>query len=137
MADAATLEKLKNLSTEETFRVKSKAMALTLLDVCYNDVTSTNEPAPFAQKLEMLKTTAKFADLEPRQNQIPQVGFSIRVVYSGDSKHPAGATFSVDGEVIDELDAPPAYFLPSAVTEILASLTPAQDRQPTAGTTDV
>jgi hypothetical protein len=127
MSDAA-LEKLKTLSTEETFKVKSKAMALNLLDECYDTVVSRDIPAPFAQKIEMLKTVAKFADLEPRQNSSPVgVGFSIRVVYSGaDSK--AGATITIDNDDTTALlDSPPEYFSLSASPTVALSLLEVRD----------
>jgi hypothetical protein len=120
---ADAIEALKNLSTEETFRVRSKAMALNLLDVCYDHVTSEAEPAPFSQKLDMLKTAAKFADLEPKQ-ALPGGGaggasFSIRVVYSGAGR----GSVTIDHEdVVLEIDAPPTYLAPSRTTDALASL---------------
>jgi hypothetical protein len=123
MSAEDALERLKELSTEETFKVKSKAMALVLLDACYDHVTSVNEPAPFSQKLDMLKTAAKFADLEPKQFQPNNSGggFSIRVVYSGAGR---GAVTIDHDDVVLEIDAPPNYLAPSPITDSLAALRP-------------
>jgi len=118
------LEKLKTLSTEETFKVKSKAMALNLLEACYDTVTNLDVPAPFVQKLDMLKTVAKFGDLEPKQNTAPiGVGFSIRVVYSGSERGESLASGSVIiDQDVDILSAMPGYMVPSYTTDTLASL---------------
>lgn len=125
---ATALEKLKTLSTEETFKVKSKAMALNLLDECYDHVTNHDQPAPFAHKLDMLKTAARFGDLEPKQNVAPiGVGFSIRVVYSGTERGdlPASGSVTIDQEVdilSSSQDRLPQYMTPSLGTDTLASL---------------
>jgi len=120
----SALAKLKDLSTEETFKVKSKAMALNLLDECYATVTSLNDPAPFSQKIEMLKTVAKFGDLEPKQNAVPVgVGFSIRIVYSGDEQARPGVVIEHTPDLIEE---PPSFLSPSFSTAALAAMLPAQ-----------
>ena len=122
MGAVAALDDLKKLSTEEIFKVKSKAMALNLLDECYDVVTSRDTPAPFSQKVEMLKTVAKFADLEPKQNVTPiGVGFSIRVVYSGTGPARGGVVIDQDPEL--PIDTP-AYLSRSFSTDLLATLTP-------------
>ena len=119
---ATALDKLKDLSTEETFKVKSKAMALNLLDTCYDVVTSHDVPAPFSQKIEMLKTVAKFADLEPKQNALPiGVGFSIKVIYSGTGPARGGVTIDHETSLLND---PPTFLTRSFSTDMLATLSP-------------
>lgn len=119
----AVLDKLKTLSTEEIFKAKSKAMALNLLDECYDVVTSHDAPAPFSQKIEMLKTVAKFADLEPKADRIPiGVGFSIKVVYSGAA--PAHGAVTIDQEIGEV----PEYLVGFESSRCLAQLEAADDQ---------
>jgi hypothetical protein len=62
---------------ESKFRGMNRAMALVLLEECYDKVTAEN--APFSAKLDLLKLNVKLGELEPKQVLTP-VGNNIQFV---------------------------------------------------------
>lgn len=110
---------LANLSSEEYFKLRSKTMAIEMLNECYGIVADEEIVAPFTQKLDFLKTVAKFGDLEPKQNAVsPGTGFSIRIVYSGTDEK------VVSGVTIEELPETPGYIVASPATVAVAKMIP-------------
>jgi hypothetical protein len=103
---------LGKLSTEDHFKHKAKAVAVVLLEELWDLVKGSptqNPTASVSNKFDLLKLSAKFGDLEPKQMVLPQgTGFSIKIVLSGDQSGPVPmGTVTIDQE--PELPEPPAY----------------------------
>lgn len=62
---------------ETQFKATNRAMALVLLEECYDKVTAEN--APFSAKLDLLKLNVKLGELEPKQVVGP-VGNAIQFI---------------------------------------------------------
>lgn len=112
-----------NLPSDEKFRSMNKAMALVLLEECY-DAAIQND-APFSRKLELLKLNAKLGDLEPRANSALINAGAGAVINFHFSRPPPGettGTITIEAEPLLPEEVP-TYMLPTVVRvpELLAA----------------
>lgn len=78
----------------DRFRDMNRAMALVLLEECYDLVVRPN--ATLTSKMELLKLNVKLGDMEPKQSIIPSgTGFSVQIVLSGGVPQAASITEKV------------------------------------------
>lgn len=104
-----------NLPTEERFRALNKAMALVLLNDCYDEAIKID--APFSRKMELLKLNAKLGDLEPRANSALINAGSGAVINFHFSRPPPGETHNTITIEADPLlpEVVPSYMAPTLV----------------------
>lgn len=70
------------LPDADRFRNMNRAMALVLLEECYDRVVSPG--ATLTSKMELLKLNVKLGDMEPKQSILPSgTGFSVQIILSG------------------------------------------------------
>jgi hypothetical protein len=110
--------------TEQSFKNLAQAMAMNLLEDCFQRVFS--DEAPYDDKVDFLKLTAKLGDLEPRPANTPiGTNFSIKVVYGGGGGQvPAGGVTIEQTAEPESLPETPSYFTPSFTTTHIAALSP-------------
>lgn len=97
----------------DTFRDMNRAMALVLLEECFDKAGDVD--ANFATKMELLKLNVKLGDLEPKQVLMPSgSGFSVQIVLS------SGAPAPVAKEKV--VEHTPEYLSESPLTSFIANL---------------
>lgn len=105
------------LPTEQHFRDLNRAMALVLLEECYDHAVS--DGSSFNSKLDLLKLNVKLGDMEPKQQvAIAGNGFSINFIFSGAAPEPVERV--VAGTVIEQSPEklPVPVFLTTAESKI-------------------
>jgi hypothetical protein len=80
-----------------SFKLKAKMQAEDLLSHSY--IIATDPEAPMAVRADLIKWTAKMADLEPKNDKSsgPSAGFTLNISFAGDK--PAARV--IEGEVTD------------------------------------
>ena len=113
----------KNIETQ--FREMNRAMALVLLEECFDKATADN--APFSAKLDLLKLNTKLGELEPKVAQ-QSVGNGVTFIISlpGTAQNPGQTIVS---ECVSEakmvLELPEMLEKPSFLPEKSSVLMPA------------
>lgn len=109
------------LPTELHFREMNRAMALVLLEECYD--RAVDDKAPLSAKMDLLKLNVKLGDLEPKQTIIPAGnGFQINFVFSGSAPagFPQGTTIDATPTLVVEHELKSEPVLPEYLKKIPA-----------------